>query len=82
MIEMERPAEAIRIDSMEPLPNGGARLIGKHDGVTYTVDASATYVNRHQPKEGGYFVRFHTGTEVFKSADNFHELFVRSAKRT
>jgi len=71
---------ALQIDSIEELVDGKSRLIGKCDGVTYTVDASDQYMRRHRPEVGGFFLQYPNGHEEFKSEDDFHDLFVRSAK--
>jgi hypothetical protein len=81
MTHPERPVEALRIDTMTSLPNGGARLTGKRDGVTYTAITSSKYIQKQQPVLGGYFLRHHNGSEDYLTADQFHKKFVHSAKR-
>jgi hypothetical protein len=37
-------------------------------------------MRRHRPEVGGFFLQYPNGHEEFKSEDDFHDLFVRSAK--
>lgn len=67
--------EALHVQAIEKFGNGGARLIGKHQGVTYDVDVGVDFVRRLAPYVGGYYVRHKGGREEFLSANAFQRTY-------
>jgi rRNA maturation protein Nop10 len=67
--------EAVRIHSIMARGEGGLSLLGSvdlgHSGYGVEVMVDAAYVAKHQPKTGGYYVRYEDGYESWSPADAF-----------
>ena len=60
---------AFQIASAEALSNGRVQLVGGDTAHSIIVDAA--YVDKHHPRVGGYYVRYHDGYESWSSAKAF-----------
>ena len=60
---------AFQIASAEALSNGRVQLVGGDTAHSIIVDSA--YVDKHHPRVGGYYVRYHDGYESWSPAKAF-----------
>ena len=60
---------AFQIASAEALSNGRVQLVGGDTAHSIIVDSA--YVDKHHPRVGGYYVRYHDGYESWSPAKDF-----------
>lgn len=63
--------EAFQIATIAVQPDGSAIIGNKPDVSPFIV--SATYVSKHRPLQGGYYVRYEDGYESWSPAKAFEE---------
>ena len=72
--------EAAKIaDDVTVLQDGTANLILEWDSGTTVVNVSAEYLRKHDPKRGGYWVRYPDGYESWSPAEAFEGGYTRGA---
>ncbi len=72
----QKTVNAFKIKKVELASHGGALLYPEEDGVPH-VAVDAAYVKRHDPKTGGYYVRYPDGYESWSPAEAFESGFTR-----
>lgn len=76
---------AAKIEKIEPCPYLG---VGWHDlfldtpGGTLVRTVQPTYIDRHKPKVGGYYVLYEDGYESFSPAEPFQNGYTRIEEPT
>lgn len=63
---------ALKIETITVLNDGSADIVPKEKGYD-TFRVSKEYVDRHIPREGGYYVKYKDGYESWSPADAFNE---------
>lgn len=71
---VERGAQAT--EDGPPINNGGADITPEDDGYAGFY-VSESYMRKHQPKAGGYYVRYEDGYESYSPAEAFESGYTR-----
>lgn len=71
-----KEVEALKINWIEPQPDGGALITPVEDGYE-PFKVSAHYVQRHAPQVGGYYVVYADGYKSWSPAEAFEEGYTR-----
>ena len=68
-----KKVRAFKINGIDPMTNGGARLFGPIDesDIPLMAEVNAGYVRKHDPKLGGYFVLYEDGYQSWSPKEAF-----------
>lgn len=73
LFESHKTVEAYKIVSVMPTNDGGKLSLEKRDGSTLRVKVSHAYMLKHEPRAGGYYVKYVDGYESFSPAKAFED---------
>lgn len=69
---------ALKIESIDPKPADGSGLITPEDAGYAAFEVSAEYMEKHQPKPGGYYIVYTDGYKSFSPAEAFEDGYTLS----
>lgn len=72
-----KEVSAIKIATITFSPLGDALVLTPVESGVAPVTVGAKYVNKHNPRAGGYYVRYEDGYESFSPADAFESGYTR-----
>lgn len=76
LYECHKKVRAARIKSITPGSDGTGRIVPHDEGV-HAFTVSKAYMDKHQPKAGGYWVLYDDGYESWSPRNAFEDGYTR-----